>query len=212
MTTLPPSYLEPVNIAEVREMYRVIHKRASLYWSHYHYRPNWVFVKDWLSDGRLGIIFWLCMWAMHENIANRSEKQFVCLVYVYTMYAKHLTNITSLIVWQESDHITVNTTAMSPQRHTCSMLYSLPATSATLAILSIWFCRPSSRHFSNVRVCLGLIGNPSSSERSSQWRLLIPGLRRPWISGMYGLKSSIWLFTSVATCWTAENIGNDLWK
>lgn len=67
---------------------------------------------------------------------------------------------------------------------TCSMLYSFPATSATLDILSMWFCSPSSRHFSKVSVCLGLIWNPSSSERSSQCRLLIPGLRRPWMRGM----------------------------
>jgi len=88
------------------------------------------------------------------------------------------------------------------------MLYSLPATSATLAILSIWFWRPSSRHFSKVKVCLGLIGNPNSSESSSQWRLLMPGLRNPWISGMYGLKSSICDLTSVATYWTATGGDN----
>ena len=36
----------------------------------------------------------------------------------------------------------------------------------------------------------------------SQWRCLMPGLRSPWISGIYGLKSSISCLTSCATSTT----------
>ena len=37
----------------------------------------------------------------------------------------------------------------------------------------------------------------------SQCLLLIPGFLKPWISGIYGLKFSIFSFTSIATSWQA---------
>ena len=44
----------------------------------------------------------------------------------------------------------------------------------------------------------------------SQCLLRIPGFLRPWISGMYGRKSSIIPLISDATSWTAENPA--IWK
>ena len=38
---------------------------------------------------------------------------------------------------------------------TCSMENSFPATSATLAMVSAWFCSPISRHFENVKEDFG---------------------------------------------------------
>ena len=38
---------------------------------------------------------------------------------------------------------------------TCSMENSFPATSATLAMVSAWFCSPISRHLENVKEDFG---------------------------------------------------------
>ena len=45
---------------------------------------------------------------------------------------------------------------------------SFPATSATLEIVSAWFCSPISRHLENVREALGCTTTPSSVDSCCQ--------------------------------------------
>lgn len=90
---------------------------------------------------------------------------------------------------------------------TCSMAYSLPATSATLLMLSMWSCRFISRQRAKVRLALGLTLMLISLDSKSQCRFLMPGLRSPWISGMYGLNSSMRARMSKATSWQAAGQG-----
>ena len=52
----------------------------------------------------------------------------------------------------------------STEKLTCSMEYSFPATSATLEMTAMWSWSFISRHLAKVRLALGRIGKPSSSE------------------------------------------------
>lgn len=86
---------------------------------------------------------------------------------------------------------------------TCSMAYSLPATSATFAISSTCWSRSMSRQWENVRLALGITLMLRHSESSFQWRLRMPGFLRPWINGMYTWNFSIMPRTVKARAWQA---------
>ena len=72
-----------------------------------------------------------------------------------------------------------------------SMLYSLPATSEIFVMSSMCSWRPISIAFDSVKDSSGNTVMPSSEEIFSQCLSRMPGFRMAWISGTYGLNSSI---------------------